>query len=211
MKVWFLQHIHVLTLLFAMNTERVMQSKLPESPFVWCTKVYSIHVPLLTWVPRLVFLYFIEQILCASAGCHLPGFLTSTGQAGWRKSWEIQWQSLVFIILSLTPCLPKGADTHLEQPSCILSFLDCIFTTTDLFPAYTDISAQLQGKKLNFNEIPTKPLTVVGIILYFLCAHTLIPSGKRFYLSQMKADRQPSNQSTSQKMPDYSRKQHLTA
>lgn len=33
---------------------------------------------------------------------------------------------------------------------------------TDLFPAYTGISAQLQGKNLNFNEIPTKSLIAVG-------------------------------------------------
>lgn len=86
-------------------------------------------------------------------------------------------------------------------------------TVTDFFLAYTGISAKLQGKNLNFNEIPTKSLIAIGVILWFLRAHTLIPSGKRFYLPRikMKADRQPSNQSTSQKMSDYSRKQHLTA
>lgn len=91
-KVWFLQRIHVPTVPVTTDTERVVQSKLPACPFLWCTKVYSIHVPLLTWVPRLVILCysFIERIPCASAGCHFPGFLTGTGQttAGWRKRWE---------------------------------------------------------------------------------------------------------------------------
>lgn len=84
---------------------------------------------------------------------------------------------------------------------------------SDVFAAYTGISVPLQVKNLNFNEIPTKSLIAIGIILRFLLSHTLIPSGKRFYLPRikMKADRQPSNQSTSQKMSDYSRKQHLTA
>lgn len=150
----------------------------------------------------------------------------------------MSWQALLSCFLS-TDCswlpFPQTAPGILGPlPSiCFYSFWDfasCWFlnrsaiafghkhswsplTASDLFATYTSISAPLQEKNLNFNENPTKTLIAVGIILWFLFSHTLIPSGKRFYLPsiKMKSDRQPSNQSTSQKMSDYSRKQHLTA
>lgn len=148
--------------------------------------------------------------------CHLPGFQTSTGPAtaGWRKGWGRDSTTVFgvhrFIFSSFSP---KGCWHPPWAASLYFKLSWSPLTVTDLFPAYTGISAQLQGKNLNFNEIPTKSLIAVGIILWFSCAHTLIPSGKRFYLPRikMKANRQPSNQSTSQKMSDYSWQQHLTA
>lgn len=133
--------------------------------------------------------------------------------AGGRAEGETQLQYNGIYHFSFSSFCPRGCWHPPWAASLYYKLSWSPLTVTDLFPAYTGISAQLQGKNLNFNKIPTKLLIAVGIILWFLWVHTLIPSGKRFYLPQikMKADRQPSNQSTSQKMSDYSRKQHLTA
>ena len=181
-------------------------------------RLYSVHVPLLTWAPQLVLLCYaaLEWILCASPGCHLPGFQTSTGPttAGWRKRWGRDPTTIPGIYHFIFSFFSLKGWWHLPWAASLYFKLSRFpVTVTDLFPAHTGIAALLQGRNLNFNKIPTKSLIAAGIILWFLRAHTLIPSGKRFYSPRikMKADRQPSNQSRSQKMSDYSRKQHLTA
>lgn len=95
MEVWFLQRIQVLTIPLIVDIERVVQRKLPKYPFVWCTSVYSIYVPLLTcspWVPWLIFVCYplTEWILSAFPGYNLPGFQITTGPTtvDWRKGWE---------------------------------------------------------------------------------------------------------------------------
>lgn len=86
------------------------------------------HVPLLTQVPQLVFAIYTssEFSVLPQAVTSLVFKLVQDQQllAGGRDEGETQLQFLVFIILPLAPSLLKGADTHLEQPPCILSFLD---------------------------------------------------------------------------------------
>lgn len=165
-ELWFLQHIHVCTVPLTMDIDGAVWSILPEYPFAWCTRVYSVHVPLLTWVLQLVFLCYllIEWILCASPGCHLPSFQTSTGWTfGWRKGWGRDPTTVFDIYLFIFSSFSPKRCWHLPWVASLYFNLSWSpLTVTDLFPAYTGISAQLQGKNLNFNEIPTKSLIAVG-------------------------------------------------
>lgn len=140
--------------------------------------------------------------------------ITRTNSCGWRKGWGRDPTTIFGIYhVIFSSFSPKGCWHSPSAASSLYFKLSWSpLTVTDLFPAQTGISALLQGKNLNFNKIPTKSLIAVGIILWSLCAHSLISLGKRFYLPRIKikADRQPSNQGTSQKTSDYSRK-HLTA
>lgn len=87
MKVWFLQHIQVLTIPLIMDTERVVQCKLWVS-ICMMHKVYSIHVSLL---PYSTLCYPLTEWFSAIAfpGYILPGFQIATGPTtvDWRKGW----------------------------------------------------------------------------------------------------------------------------